>query len=93
MTEFNVKNLVFSSSATVYGLHNSSPLIETMPTSATNPYGYTKVMLEQVLKDLAVSDSEWSIGILRYNPIGAHESGLIGEDPEGIPNNLMPFIS
>lgn len=94
MTEFNVKNLVFSSSATVYGLHNSSPLIETMPTSATNPYGYTKVMLEQILKDLAVSDSEWSIGILRYfNPIGAHESGLIGEDPEGIPNNLMPFIS
>ena len=94
MSEFNVKKIVFSSSATVYGVHNQSPLIETMPTSATNPYGYTKVMLEQILKDVHVADSEWSIALLRYfNPIGAHESGLIGEDPSGIPNNLMPFIA
>ena len=94
MSEFNVKKIVFSSSATVYGIHNQSPLIETMPTSATNPYGYTKVMLEQILKDVHVADSEWSIALLRYfNPIGAHESGLIGEDPSGIPNNLMPFIA
>ena len=94
MSEFKVKKIVFSSSATVYGIHNQSPLIETMPTSATNPYGYTKVMLEQILKDVHVADSEWSIALLRYfNPIGAHESGLIGEDPSGIPNNLMPFIA
>ena len=94
MSEFNVKKIVFSSSATVYGIHNQSPLVETMPTSATNPYGYTKVMLEQILKDVHVADSEWSIALLRYfNPIGAHESGLIGEDPSGIPNNLMPFIA
>lgn len=94
MAAFGVKKLVFSSSATVYGLHNPSPLIETMPTSATNPYGYTKVMLEQILRDVEVADSEWSIALLRYfNPIGAHESGLIGEDPAGIPNNLMPFIA
>ena len=94
MSEFNVKKIVFSSSATVYGVHNQSPLIETMPTSATNPYGYTKVMLEQILKDVHVADSEWSIALLRYfNPIGAHESGLIGENPSGIPNNLMPFIA
>ncbi|MBF0779334.1 UDP-glucose 4-epimerase GalE [Streptococcus cuniculi] len=94
MAEFGVKKIVFSSSATVYGLHNPSPLVETMPTSATNPYGYTKVMLEQILRDVEVADSEWSIALLRYfNPIGAHESGLIGEDPAGIPNNLMPFIA
>ena len=94
MSEFNVKKIVFSSSATVYGINNQSPLIETMQTSATNPYGYTKVMLEQILKDVHVADSEWSIALLRYfNPIGAHESGLIGEDPSGIPNNLMPFIA
>lgn len=94
MTEFSVKKIVFSSSATVYGLNNPSPLVETMPTSATNPYGYTKVMLEQILRDLEVADKEWSIALLRYfNPIGAHESGLIGEDPAGIPNNLMPFIA
>ncbi|WP_201343128.1 UDP-glucose 4-epimerase GalE [Streptococcus suis] len=94
MTEFSVKKIVFSSSATVYGLNNPSPLVETMPTSATNPYGYTKVMLEQILRDVEVADKEWSIALLRYfNPIGAHESGLIGEDPAGIPNNLMPFIS
>ncbi|MWV56053.1 UDP-glucose 4-epimerase GalE [Streptococcus zhangguiae] len=94
MAEFSVKKVVFSSSATVYGLNNPSPLVETMPTSATNPYGYTKVMLEQILRDVAVADGEWSIALLRYfNPIGAHESGLIGEDPAGIPNNLMPFIA
>lgn len=94
MAEFGVKKIVFSSSATVYGLNNPSPLVENMPTSATNPYGYTKVMLEQILCDLEVSDKEWSVALLRYfNPIGAHESGLIGEDPAGIPNNLMPFIA
>ena len=94
MSEFKVKKIVFSSSATVYGVNNQSPLVETMPTSATNPYGYTKVMLEQILKDVHVADSEWSIALLRYfNPIGAHESGLIGENPSGIPNNLMPFIA
>ncbi|MDG4514719.1 UDP-glucose 4-epimerase GalE [Streptococcus suis] len=94
MAEFGVKKIVFSSSATVYGLNNPSPLVESMPTSATNPYGYTKVMLEQILRDLEVSDKEWSVALLRYfNPIGAHESGLIGEDPAGIPNNLMPFIA
>lgn len=94
MAEFGVKKIVFSSSATVYGLNNPSPLVETMPTSATNPYGYTKVMLEQILRDVEVADKEWSIALLRYfNPIGAHESGLIGEDPAGIPNNLMPFIA
>lgn len=94
MSEFNVKKIVFSSSATVYGINNQSPLIETMQTSATNPYGYTKVMLEQILKDVHVADSEWSIALLRYfNPIGAHESGLIGEDPSGLPNNLMPYIA
>ncbi|CYV17208.1 UDP-glucose 4-epimerase [Streptococcus suis] len=94
MAEFSVKKIVFSSSATVYGLNNPSPLVETMPTSATNPYGYTKVMLEQILRDVEVADKGWSIALLRYfNPIGAHESGLIGEDPAGIPNNLMPFIA
>ena len=94
MAEFGVKKIVFSSSATVYGLNNPSPLVENMPTSATNPYGYTKVMLEQILRDLEVSDKEWSVALLRYfNPIGAHESGLIGEDPAGIPNNRMPFIA
>lgn len=94
MAEFNVKKIVFSSSATVYGLNNPSPLIEDMPTSATNPYGYTKVMLEQILRDVQLSDKEWSVALLRYfNPIGAHSSGLIGEDPAGIPNNLMPFIA
>ncbi|HFI2446237.1 TPA: UDP-glucose 4-epimerase GalE [Streptococcus suis] len=94
MAEFGVKKIVFSSSATVYGLNNPSPLVESMPTSATNPYGYTKVMLEQILRDVEVADKEWSVALLRYfNPIGAHESGLIGEDPAGIPNNLMPFIA
>lgn len=94
MNEFNVKNLVFSSSATVYGENNLSPLVETMPTSATNPYGQTKLMIEHILFDLAKSDPEWSIISLRYfNPIGAHASGLIGENPNGIPNNLLPFVS
>lgn len=94
MTEYDVKKIVFSSSATVYGINNPSPLVEEMPTSATNPYGYTKVMLEQILKDVYVADFDWSIALLRYfNPIGAHESGMIGENPLGIPNNLMPFIA
>lgn len=94
MKENDVKNIVFSSSATVYGMNNPSPLLENMATSATNPYGYTKVMIEQILRDVYVSDNEWNIALLRYfNPIGAHESGLIGEDPSGIPNNLMPYIT
>ncbi|MBK0347237.1 UDP-glucose 4-epimerase GalE [Aerococcaceae bacterium zg-ZJ1578] len=95
MQEFGVKDIVFSSSATVYGLNNPSPLVETMPADTANsPYGYTKVVNEHLLQDLAVSDNEWSITILRYfNPIGAHESGRIGEDPQGIPNNLMPYIT
>ncbi|MDO5126007.1 MAG: UDP-glucose 4-epimerase GalE, partial [Ruminococcus sp.] len=80
---------------TVYGVDNPVPYIETMPTnSSTNPYGYTKVMIEQILKDICVSDDEWSVVLLRYfNPIGAHKSGLIGEDPNGIPNNLFPYIA
>lgn len=94
MAEHGVKNLVFSSSATVYGENNPSPLDETMPTSATNPYGQTKLMIENILFDLARSDDQWSIACLRYfNPIGAHESGLIGENPNGIPNNLLPYVS
>lgn len=88
------KNIVFSSSATVYGMNNPIPFDETMPTSATNPYGYTKVMIEQILMDTAKADSDWSVALLRYfNPIGAHESGLLGENPNGIPNNLMPYIA
>lgn len=95
MRNANVKEIVFSSSATVYGLNNPSPLIETMPADTANsPYGYTKVVNEHLLKDMSVSDPEWSVTILRYfNPIGAHESGRIGEDPQGIPNNLMPYIT
>lgn len=95
MRSHNVKKIVFSSSATVYGVNNPVPYVETMPTNAsTNPYGYTKVMIEQILKDVCVSDSEWSVALLRYfNPIGAHKSGLIGEDPNGIPNNLFPYIA
>ena len=89
------KKIVFSSSATVYGMNNISPLRETMPTGGTtNPYGTTKYMIEIILSDLFKSDNEWSISLLRYfNPIGAHESGRIGEDPNGIPNNLMPYIT
>ena len=94
MKEAGVKNLVFSSSATVYGDNNESPLVETMPTSAINPYGQTKLMIEHILFDLAKSDDEWSIACLRYfNPIGAHKSGLIGENPNGIPNNLLPYVA
>ncbi len=94
MKAANVKKIVFSSSATVYGMYNKAPYVEDMPTSATNPYGYTKVMIEQILKDVYVSDNEWSVSLLRYfNPIGAHKSGLIGEDPNGIPNNLLPYIA
>ena len=94
MAEYGVKNLVFSSSATVYGENNPVPFDESMPTSATNPYGQTKLMIENILFDLAKSDEEWSIACLRYfNPIGAHESGLIGENPNGIPNNLLPYVS
>lgn len=93
MEKFNCKNIVFSSSATVYGMDNPVPYTEDMPTSATNPYGYTKVFNERFLLDIANIDPEFSPAILRYfNPIGAHESGLIGEDPNGIPNNLLPYI-
>jgi UDP-glucose 4-epimerase len=94
MKKHNVKKIVFSSSATVYGMNNKSPLTEDLPLSATNPYGWTKLMIEQILKDIYISDKEWNVSLLRYfNPIGAHESGKIGEDPNGIPNNLMPYIT
>ena len=94
MRSHGCKKIVFSSSATVYGMNNPVPFKEGMPTSATNPYGYTKVMIEQILTDLHTADPEWSVVLLRYfNPIGAHKSGLLGEDPNGIPNNLLPYIS
>ena len=94
MNEFDVKKMVFSSSATVYGMTDKVPLTEDLPTSANSPYGQTKLMIEQILTDLAVSDKEWAISLLRYfNPVGAHESGSIGENPKGIPNNLMPYIT
>lgn len=94
MRESNLKKLVFSSSATVYGDPVHLPLTEDHPLSATNPYGRSKLMIEDILRDLHRSDASWRIGILRYfNPIGAHRSGLIGEDPQGIPNNLMPYVS
>ena len=94
MEEFGVKKIVFSSSATVYGLSKTMPLVETMPLGAINPYGRTKLFIEEILRDVYASDNGWSIVLLRYfNPIGAHESGLMGEDPRGIPNNLMPYIS
>lgn len=94
MKKYDVKKMVFSSSATVYGVDNHAPFTEDMPTSATNPYGYTKVFIEQILKDVAFADKTWSIVLLRYfNPIGAHHSGRIGEDPNDIPNNLMPYIT
>lgn len=94
MARHGVKRMVFSSSATVYGIPASVPISENFPTSAINPYGRTKLMIEEILRDLQVSDPEWSIVLLRYfNPIGAHESGTMGEDPNGIPNNLMPFIT
>lgn len=94
MAEFNVKNLVFSSSATVYGFSDTKPIPETSQLSPFNPYGQSKRMVEQILEDLSASDASWNIALLRYfNPVGAHESGMIGEDPNGIPNNLMPYVS
>lgn len=94
MQKFDCKNLIFSSSATVYGDAKDMPIKETAPLSATNPYGRSKLMIEDLIRDLYVSDSTWKAVILRYfNPVGAHESGLIGEVPTGIPNNLMPYIS
>lgn len=95
MNEFGIKKIVFSSSATVYGNESSAPYKESNPTGkVSNPYGRTKYIIEEMLKDIYSSDNNWSIALLRYfNPIGAHESGLIGEDPNGIPNNLMPYIS
>ena len=94
MAEFDVRQLVFSSSATVYGLPERVPITEDFPTWCTNPYGWTKLMNEQILRDVQAAHPDWSVVLLRYfNPIGAHESGRIGEDPRGIPNNLMPFIA
>ncbi len=94
MAAHNVKQLVFSSSATVYGDPHTVPITEDFPTSATNPYGWTKWMIEQMLRDLYRADKTWNIALLRYfNPIGAHASGRIGEDPNGIPNNLLPYIA
>jgi len=94
MQKCGVKNIVFSSSATVYGEPQFLPLTENHPLSTTNPYGQTKLVIEEMLRDLYRSDASWSIGILRYfNPVGAHQSGLIGEDPQGIPNNLMPYVA
>lgn len=93
MAEFGCKKLIFSSSATVYGEPERVPITEDFPLSTTNPYGTTKLMIEKIYTDLAKADAEWNITLLRYfNPIGAHESGLIGENPNGIPNNLMPYI-
>ncbi len=93
-SKYNVKKIIFSSSATVYGSPKTVPITEDFPTHTTNPYGSTKLMLENILSDLYISDNDWNVTLLRYfNPIGAHESGLIGEDPNGIPNNLMPYIT
>lgn len=94
MAKYGVKRIVFSSSATVYGKPKSVPISEDFPLSTTNPYGETKLMIERILKDIWVSDNDWSIAVLRYfNPIGAHKSGRIGEDPKGIPNNLLPYVA
>jgi UDP-glucose 4-epimerase len=94
MEKHGVKTLVFSSSATVYGDPASVPVTEDFPLSATNPYGQSKLMVENILRDLAISDGSWRIALLRYfNPVGAHESGRIGEDPNGVPNNLLPYIT
>ena len=94
MRAHGVRNLVFSSSATVYGDPAAVPITEDMPLSATNPYGRSKLMIEEILRDLYVSDAAWNIALLRYfNPVGAHASGRIGEDPNGIPNNLLPFVA
>jgi UDP-glucose 4-epimerase len=94
MKESGVKTMVFSSSATVYGNPLEVPITEDFPVSPTNPYGRTKLMIEEILRDLHAADSAWQVSLLRYfNPVGAHESGQIGEDPNGIPNNLFPFIA
>ena len=94
MAMHNCKSISFSSSATVYGDPHTTPILEHFPTSATNPYGRSKLMVEEILRDVYVADNTWKIVLLRYfNPVGAHESGSIGEDPNGIPNNLMPFIA
>ena len=94
MQAFDVKRIVFSSSATVYGMPERTPIDESFPLSATNPYGRSKLIIEDILRDVAVADPEWSIALLRYfNPIGAHPSGQIGEDPFDVPNNLMPYIT
>ncbi|HEX8477374.1 MAG TPA: UDP-glucose 4-epimerase GalE [Telluria sp.] len=94
MAKFGVKTLVFSSSATVYGDPASVPILETFPLSATNPYGRSKLMVEDILRDLSKAEPDWRIALLRYfNPVGAHESGMIGEEPNGIPNNLVPYIA
>lgn len=94
MRDMDVRTLVFSSSATVYGLAETMPLREDAPTGTTNPYGRSKLMVEEILQDLAAADASWSLCALRYfNPVGAHPSGLLGEDPQGTPNNLMPFIA
>lgn len=94
LQKHNIKRFVFSSSATVYGDPHTTPIQEDFPCSATNPYGRSKLMVEEVLCDLYKSDPEWQIALLRYfNPVGAHHSGMIGEDPQGIPNNLMPYVS
>ena len=94
MKRANVRNLVFSSSATVYGKPASVPIREDFPLSCTNPYGRTKLFIEEILRDLYISDNSWNIALLRYfNPVGSHPSGLIGEDPQGIPNNLMPYVA
>lgn len=93
MDKYQCRNLVFSSSATVYGMNNQAPFNEDMPLSTTNPYGATKLMIENILRDLYISNKDWHIVLLRYfNPIGAHKSGLLGENPRGIPNNLLPYI-
>ncbi len=93
MKKYNVKKIIFSSSATVYGNPEALPIKETFSLSATNPYGRTKLMIEEILRDLYISDSDWSIVLLRYfNPVGAHKSGLLCEDPKGIPNNIMPRL-
>lgn len=94
MKDHNVKNIVFSSSATVYGDPHELPIKEDFPLSPANPYGRTKLMIEQILQDLHYSDNDWNVALLRYfNPVGAHPSGRIGEDPNGIPNNLLPYIA
>ncbi|GAB1256465.1 UDP-glucose 4-epimerase GalE [Aurantivibrio plasticivorans] len=95
MAAHDVYSLIFSSSATVYGDPSSVPIVESFPTSATNPYGYSKLMVEEIMRDVCrVPDNQWKVTLLRYfNPVGAHESGLIGEDPQGIPNNLLPYVA